>query len=92
MEENKKPKNVLWTGLTLDIYAEAMELGIKNGVKPGESFEKELLEVMKKHGIKPVPITGTNKTKDQILGDLREKGMRVFDPHEFDRRRKEDDN
>jgi hypothetical protein len=47
--------------ITMDDYFEVIELAKKNGKKPGDSMQKEFLEIMKKKNIKHFGVTELNK-------------------------------
>jgi hypothetical protein len=55
------------------------------GVKAGESFMKQLLEVMKRHPEWVDSVKPCDKDADQMTGELRESGKKVLNINEVDR-------
>jgi len=70
----------------IDTILEVYELAKKNGKKAGDSVEKEFLEIMKKKNMKP--IIKTDQDIDMMSGNLREKGFKVINIKEIERRKK----
>lgn len=77
----------LWS-LTIDQYLEVVELAQKNGVKPGESMQKEFEIVAKKYNL--IPLGQTDMDKDLLTGNLREEGINVLNIDELKRKLEED--
>lgn len=55
------------------------------GVKPGESYEKQLMEVIERHPEWVSKVEPCEKDIDQLTGDARENGQKVINIHEADR-------
>lgn len=64
----------IWNPSIEDVL-EAMELARSQGVKPGESFEKQFLEVMAKKNIKPSCSTELNN--EELLQEYLSHGKGV---------------
>lgn len=84
-------KKIVWS-LDLELVIEAMELAQANGKKKGDSFEDELMEVIKarfdKGDYKSAKVLGsTDLDSDMLTGELRDRGMKVFNMSEELRRR-----
>ena len=56
-----------------DVYI-AMRLARRRGIKSGQSFQKELEEVLAKHK-KKAKYLGSRNDVDMIVGNLREEGF-----------------
>jgi hypothetical protein len=65
----------IWTPTINDIL-EAIELAQSRGVKPGESYEKEFLEIMAKNNKKPNGATELNK--EEIIREMVEKNGNIL--------------
>jgi rRNA maturation endonuclease Nob1 len=72
--------------MDISTYLEIVELAKKHGKKPGDEMNEELIEVMKKKG-KIQYLGKTDKDLDLLAGELRERGIRVFNPKEEQRRK-----
>lgn len=59
---------------------------LDNDKLPGESMQEEFDEILKEHPEDFECLGETNKDVDQITGDLRERGIKILNPHEIDRR------
>lgn len=68
--------NNIWN-LTLGEYIEILERAKKNGVKAGESIEKEFLQYMKEKNKKPVGMT--ELTKAEMIKEQTSHGSNVLD-------------
>ena len=77
--------NEVWS-LNIDEVLEIYEIARKNGKKSGDSIEKELKEYMKGKNRKPIGMI--NQDMDQLTGNLREKGMKILNLKESERRKK----
>jgi hypothetical protein len=73
--------------MSIDIYLEAIELAQKNGKKVGDSIEKELIEIIKKHKDEVKYLGETEKDKGLIVGNLREEGLKILDLDERKRQK-----
>lgn len=69
----------------------AMRYAKFQGVKPGESFAKQLMEVMKRHPEWVTKIEPCDKDIDMMTGDMREQGKKVFNLNEYMRQKGKDD-
>ena len=83
--------NNVWT-ITIEeflpIYEEAILLGIKRGKKVGDNIEKEFFEILKKYN-KENKLKYLGKTKqdsDLLTGNLREKGLKILNINEINRK------
>ena len=76
----------IWN-ITIDDYIEAYELAKSRGKKAGDSLEVEFLEIMKKKGKKPLGKTDKYADVDMLTGELRDKGLRVLNLKEEERRK-----
>lgn len=63
--------------MTIDDYLEIVRRAQANGVKPGESMEKEFLEYAKEKGLKPIGATELNR--DELLREHASKGKKILD-------------
>ncbi len=77
-------KYYMWS-ITANDYIEIVELAQKHGKKEGDSMEEEVLEVMEKKDKKPFGTT--NKDVDMLTGELRDKGLKVRNLKEEERRK-----
>jgi len=62
--------------ITINMYFEAMELAKKNGKKPGENFETELMQVLKKNDVKS--IGATELTTDELVKEYASHDKKVL--------------
>lgn len=65
----------MWN-ITIQDYAEIIELAKAHGKKPGDSMEEELIEVMKRKG--KAPICKTEKSPDDIAQQFAKDGLKVL--------------
>jgi len=85
--------NDIWT-MNVDTYLQVMEeaiiLGKERGKKEGEEMSQEFFEIAKKKGIldKIKYLGETEMDKDLLTGNLREKGFKILNPDEEERRKK----
>ena len=85
--------NNIWT-MSIDDYLTIMEeaivLGKERGKIEGDNLEQEFFEVAEKKGMtnKIKHLGVTDKDIDLLTGDLREKGLKILNPKEEERRRK----
>ena len=85
-----KPKFAYWL-ITLDDYIKIRELAIKNGKKPGESMQEEFKQYIKERPERIKLIGISNKDIDMLTGDLREKGKKILNMKELERRKKKEE-
>ena len=79
-------KHGIYTLKSLDVYFLVYELAIKHGKKPGDSMEQEFEEIRQQYPDQFQYIGESEQDADQIIGNLRENGANIFNPHEVDRR------
>lgn len=72
-----------------DILMEVIELAKKNGKKYGDSMQEEFDIVLKKYPEKFEFLGATKDDVDMLAGNLREKGLKILNLKEADRRKKE---
>jgi hypothetical protein len=73
--------------ITAEIYQEIIELALSHGKKAGDSMQEEFDEIRKKHSeIKHLGIT--DKDIDMLTGELRDKGQKILNLNEEERKRK----
>jgi hypothetical protein len=83
--------NNLWL-LNIDdfmtIYEEAIILGKERGKKEGDNLEEEFFEIAKKKGMldKIKHLGETNQDIDLLTGNLREKGLKILNMKEIERK------
>lgn len=77
--------------ITIDTYLEIIELAAKHGKKSGDSMQEEFEEVMKKKKEQFKHLGVTNKDVDLMAGDMREKGLKILNIKEIDRRGNKND-
>ena len=65
----------------------AMRYAKFQGVKPGESFTKQLAEVIQRHPEWLDKVEECDKDVDLMTGDMREKGKKVFNLNEYMRQK-----
>jgi len=65
----------MWN-ITIEDYAEIIELAKAHGKKAGDSMEEELIEVMKKKG--KTPICKTEQSPDEIAEKFAKDGLKVL--------------
>jgi hypothetical protein len=73
----------------LPIFEEAIELAKSRGKKEGENFEQEFFEVAKrKEMLNTMKHLGqTQLDKDMLTGELRDKGLKILNLDEIERRK-----
>ena len=74
--------------INIDTYLMIVELAQKHGKKAGDSMQEEFEELKEKYPEKFRYLGFTDKDTDQLTGDLRESGLKVYNPKE--NKRKED--
>jgi hypothetical protein len=62
--------------ITIKDYIEVVELAKARGKQPGDSMEKEFLEIMNKKGNKPK--AETNKNLEELNKDLNKAGFKTL--------------
>lgn len=72
--------------IDINTYFMIVDLAQKHGKKAGESMQEEFEELRAKYPEKFQYLGFTDKDTDQLTGDLREFGLRVFNPKENERR------
>lgn len=77
--------NSLFILKNVDAYLSIYDLAVKNGKKPGDSMQSEFEEIRKLHPEWFQLIGNTVEDVDKLTGELREKGIKVLNPHEIDR-------
>lgn len=82
--EKKKIKFALFQ-TDIDTALEIMELAKKHGKKPGDSMQEEFEEVKKSGKVKLIGLT--DKDCDLLTGNLREKGLKILNLNEIERRK-----
>ncbi len=87
MKKKEINNNLIWL-FDIDTYLAICELAKKHGKKAGESMREEFIEVMKFNRDKFRLLGYTDKDMDLLTGEMREKGLRVFNPKEKRRRNK----
>ena len=84
--------------LDIDTYIEIMEeaiiLGKERGKKEGDNLEVEFFEIAEKLGkLNNIKHLGqTEMDKDLWLGNMREKGIKIYNPDEEKRRKENEKN
>jgi hypothetical protein len=71
-----------------DIYIEIVELAQKEGVKEGESMQKQFETILRQKSQEFTYLGDTEKDIDLLTGDLRELGFKILNPKEEERRGK----
>ena len=85
-----KKSNLKYAWLSdLGTYLEAVELAKKRGKKVGDNISDELMEIMRKNPKKFHMLGVTDMDLDMICGNLREKGLKVFNIKEAERKNKQ---
>ena len=72
----------------LETTLEIFELAKKNNKKAGDSCQSEFEEILKKKPEKFTYIGKTNQDIDMLTGNLREKGLKILNIKEEERRNK----
>jgi len=70
----------------VDACIEIIELAMKNGKKQGESMQKEFDIILNKSPEKFTYIGDTDLDCDLLVGNLREKGLKILNFKEIERR------
>jgi len=85
----REDKNLKYAFLMdAETYLEIVGLAQKHGKKPGESMKEEFEEVMKKRKDKIQFLGTTDKDIDLLTGELRERGLKIYNSKEEERKRK----
>ena len=87
MKKKETNKNLVWL-FDIDTYLAICELAKKHGKKAGDSMQEEFIEVMKFNRKKFELLGYTNKDIDLLTGEMREKGLKVYNPKEKQRRKR----
>ena len=82
--------NDMWL-ITTEIYEEIINLALSHGKKAGESMQKEFEEIRKKHS-EIQHLGTTDKDIDMLTGELRDKGQKILNLNEEERKRKNNEN
>jgi len=72
---------------SLDIYLEIIELAQKNGKKEGDSMQEEFEIVLKQNPDQFTYLGDTTDDLDLICGNLRERGLKILNLKEIERRK-----
>lgn len=93
MKKNRKANNILSMSMfitdietTLTIF----ELAKKNGKKAGDSCQEEFEIILKERPEKFTYIGKTEEDIDLLTGNLRERGLKILNIKEIDRRKQYD--
>ena len=78
--------NDMWL-ITAEIYEEIINLALTHGKKEGESMQEEFEEIRKKHS-EIQHLGTTDKDIDMLTGELRDKGQKILNLNEEERKRK----
>ncbi len=73
----------------IEIMGEAIILGKERGKKEGDNLEQEFFEVAEKRGkLNNIKHLGqTEMDKDLWLGNMRDKGIKIYNPDDENRRK-----
>jgi len=82
--------NDMWL-ITAGIYQEIIELALTHGKKEGESMQEEFEEIRKKHS-EIQHLGTTDKDIDMLTGEMRDRGQKILNLNEEERRRKNNEN
>lgn len=74
----------------LEAYYEIIKKALDNGKKPGDYMTEEFEQVAKEHPEWFELIGECDTDVDKLTGELREKGVKVFNIHEVDRKAEHD--
>lgn len=81
--------NVIWQIKNFKVLPLLYQIGYRNNLKPGQSLGfDEYLEAWNRHPDWLEPLGTTNLDHDQLVGELREAGKKVFSTREYKRQRK----
>jgi len=84
--KNKKMQHMFI--VDMDTVMEIIELAQKNGKKAGDSMQEEFEIILKKYPKKFEFLGATKKDVDMLTGNLREKGLKIFNLKEIDRKKR----
>ena len=86
--EDKKYVYIIPADVLLECYDEAVALGREKGKQPGEDICPEVFEIAKKKGLsdKIQCIGETDKDIDMLTGELRDRGLKVRNLNEEERK------
>lgn len=80
--------NTIWLVKNWKTLILLYQIGFRNGLKSGESpTDKEYYEVYKRHPDWLEPLGQTNIDLDMLTGELRERGLKVLNTRELERRK-----
>jgi len=82
--------NDMWL-ITAEIYEEIINLALTHGKKEGESMQEEFEEIRKKHS-EIQHLGTTDKDIDMLTGEMRDRGQKILNLNEEERRRKNNEN
>jgi len=82
--------NDMWL-ITAEIYEEIINLALSHGKKAGDSMQEEFEEIRKKHS-EIQHLGTTDKDIDMLTGELRDKGQKILNLNEEERKRKNNEN
>lgn len=85
MKKNKLQYSMFM--LDFDTYMKIIKLAKKNGKKAGDNMQEEFKTIAKKYPHKFNFLGITNKDIDLLTGNLREKGLKIFNPKEYQRKK-----
>ena len=74
--------------MDLNTYLEIVELAKKRGKKAEDNMTSEFQEIIKKKADKINFLGNTNLDVDMITGNLREKGLKIFNMKEEERKKR----
>jgi len=78
--------NDMWL-ITAEIYEEIINLALSHGKKAGDSMQEEFEEIRKKHS-EIQHLGSTEKDIDMITGEMRDRGQKILNLNEEERKRK----
>ena len=78
--------NDMWL-ITAEIYEEIINLALSHGKKAGDSMQEEFEEIRKKHS-EIQHLGTTDKDIDMLTGELRDRGQKILNLNEEERKRK----
>ena len=82
--------NDMWL-ITAEIYEEIINLALSHGKKAGDSMQEEFEEIRKKHS-EIQHLGSTEKDIDMLTGELRDRGQKILNLNEEERKRKNNEN
>jgi hypothetical protein len=77
--------------ITAEIYEEIINLALSHGKKAGDSMQEEFEEIRKKHS-EIQHLGTTDKDIDMLTGELRDRGQKILNLNEEERKRKNNEN